>query len=516
MKALVITLTLGMVASTAGAFEPVTDEFVVNTHTEGAQWFPAVAVGPDGAFVVGWEDASGLDGAGVGVFARRYDAAGRAIGPPFQVNEEGAGHQANVAVASFPDGGFIIAWQDDPTFECVRIRKFKPGTGHPRAGQTLAFPLLDTNIRARIYDRGGHPGPVFQVNVRQAGFLRGPVIAVDGGGDFVVAWRSQPVPAAFENAFVVDTIECADLADPAIGPGENAIWARRFRRDGTPLAMGPADGRTTADFRVNEDDGTRFKFYTPVAMAPDGRFVIGWMTFGGADGSGAGVFGKRFDAGGVPLDPPADVQRTAIGREFQISTRSQGLQGAPGLGMAADGSFMAVWVSDDGSQRGIFAKRFDAAGNEVPPPPDLRAGEGNEWQVNDRSEGRQIRPTLGMAADGSPVVAWSDVGQDGSVDGVFAKVYTRDLDEVPPPPELAGTGTGNEFRVNQVTAGQQSPREGMPLGMNDQGHFLIPWNNWSQSAGVVGSEVGVSARLFHLRGRGDRPDRASWVDDKNH
>ena len=54
------------------------------------------AEGPS-RFLVVWEDA-GHDGSGYGLFARRFDADGHALGPEFQVNQTAASDQRAVAL----------------------------------------------------------------------------------------------------------------------------------------------------------------------------------------------------------------------------------------------------------------------------------------------------------------------------------------------------------------------------------------------------------------------------------
>src|SRR5688500_12532494 len=87
-------------------------EFRVNAHTTGSQAHPSVAAPPRGGIVVAWQSA-GQDGSGYGVFARRYDALGNAVGAEFQVNAYTPGDQKAPAVAVDPDGRLLVAWTSD-------------------------------------------------------------------------------------------------------------------------------------------------------------------------------------------------------------------------------------------------------------------------------------------------------------------------------------------------------------------------------------------------------------------
>ena len=83
------------------------------------------------------------------------------------------------------------------------------------------------------------------------------------------------------------------------------------------------------------------------------------------------------------------------------------------------------------------------------------------------------------------------VGQDGDHQGVFAKAYDREGNEIPPPPELRGSGAGNEFQVNTISKGAQ----GYPdVAIDDDGNPVITWSGSSD-----GDKRGIFARRYSLR-----------------
>jgi len=85
-------------------------ELQINNYTTGDQGFPAVAADEDGAFVVSWRSYV-QDGSDFGVFARSFSSAGAALGPEFAVNSYTTGVQSAPAIASNPDGDFVVTWQ---------------------------------------------------------------------------------------------------------------------------------------------------------------------------------------------------------------------------------------------------------------------------------------------------------------------------------------------------------------------------------------------------------------------
>jgi hypothetical protein len=263
-------------------------EFQVNTGTSSAQTFPAVAMDADGDFVVAWQSL-GQDGDNWGVFAQRYDAAGNPRGAEFRVNTVTSGAQRSPALAMDADGDFVVVWasrgQDDPS-------------DNSSAGY---------DIFAQRYNAAGNAqGSELRVNSFTTGFQYVPVVAMDAGGDFVVAWQSRGQD---------DPSDTSPLGD--------GVFAQRY--DAAGSAQGP-------EFQVNSFT-TGSQFGPHIAMDADGDFVVAWQSLG-QDGSDWGVFGQRHNATGVPQGP-----------EFQVNTTTTNGQLSPAVAMDADGDFVVAWQS---------------------------------------------------------------------------------------------------------------------------------------------------------------------------
>jgi hypothetical protein len=84
-------------------------EFRVNTHTNGDQLSPCVAMSPGGAFVVAWVSDS-QDASGAGVYAQQYDGSGAAVGPEFKVNSYNANDQKEPTASWGPLNSCVLAW----------------------------------------------------------------------------------------------------------------------------------------------------------------------------------------------------------------------------------------------------------------------------------------------------------------------------------------------------------------------------------------------------------------------
>ncbi len=86
----------------------------VNTTTSGGQstldGAHSVAMADNGNYVVVWQDGSGVDGSGIGIYAQRYDASGVAQGAEFRVNVTTLDNQGAAAVAMDDAGNFVVTW----------------------------------------------------------------------------------------------------------------------------------------------------------------------------------------------------------------------------------------------------------------------------------------------------------------------------------------------------------------------------------------------------------------------
>jgi hypothetical protein len=89
---------------------PQGGEFLVNSTTVDNQIYPAVSSDANGNFVVAWQGLD-VDGTSFGVFGRRFNASGLAQGTEFLVNSYTTNFQRRPAIASNPDGDFVVAWQ---------------------------------------------------------------------------------------------------------------------------------------------------------------------------------------------------------------------------------------------------------------------------------------------------------------------------------------------------------------------------------------------------------------------
>jgi hypothetical protein len=363
----------------------VGQEFQVNTYTTGSQLHPALATDADGDFLIAWH-SNGQDGSSYGVYAQRYDAAGIPQGTEFRVNSYTTGIQARPSVGIDAIGNFVIAWYS--------------------AAQDGSF----NGIYAQRYDSAGLPqGDEFRVNTYTTNSQTEPAVAMDADGDFVIAWygsgagddygvfaqryNAAAVPQGGE--FCVNTYTTSGQLHARVATDANGdfviawestgqdggggnllrgVYAQRYNSDGV---------RQGSEFRVNNVTINDQKDAS-IAMDANGNFVVAWADGEpGQDGSGLGVYARRFDAAGV-----------AQGLDFRVNTYTTGHQHLPSIGMDANGNFVVSWFGAGHAGSGTYAQRYTAAG----------AAQGGEFRVDTTGGGFTNRTA--MDTDGDFVVAW--------------------------------------------------------------------------------------------------------------
>lgn len=348
---------------------PLGIEQLINTTVTGDQKLIAIASNPLATQTVQVWASAGEDGSGDGIYAQRYNQFGEKVGNAFRVNSVTSGNQTSPSAAMDSLGNFVVTWQSAN----------QDGSGD--------------GIYARRYGYDAVAlGAEFRVNTSTSGNQQAPVIAMDGDGDFAIAFQSATRD----------------------GNG-NAIVARLYRSTGTAVGN---------DFQVNQF--TTGNQQTPaIAMDSAGNFIVAWQSVG-QDSNGDAVVARRYDLNGA-----------ARGNEFIVNQFTTGNQNTPSVAAQFDGSFVVAWQSagQDGSGDSIVARRYDTNG----------VAAANEFSVNQYTSGSQAAPAIAADGIGNFVISWQSAGQDGSSDAVVARTY-----------DSTGSATESEFVVNSFTTGAQN------------------------------------------------------------
>jgi len=209
-------------------------EFRVNTSTIGRQNYPSVTFMSNGRFVVTWEGVG--DGSGEGIYGQLFDSNGEKSGTQFQVNSYTINHQADVSVASFSDGRFVVIWNSDG----------QDGSGYGIYGQLFNSDATKNGSEFRVN--------TYIVNGQQHPFVAGLI-----DNKFVVTWMSYNQDGS-----------------------DDGIYGQIFNADGTKFL---------SEFRVNTYT-TSIQRVPSIASFNDGKFIVTWTSL--QDGSSYGVYGQLF------------------------------------------------------------------------------------------------------------------------------------------------------------------------------------------------------------------------------
>ncbi len=342
------------------------------------------------------------------------------FGPEFQVNTTTTSYQYAPSVANIgPTSNFVVVWSSD--------------------GQDGS----ETGAVGRLFNAAGTPlGGEFAINVSTTGYQDRVLVGSNAAGNFVVAWTEfVSYDASYE------------------------LRARRFDSSGTPQG---------GDIVVNTYT-TGTQAWSPVALDTAGNFVVVWSSAPDfltsqppQDGSGSGIFARRYAANGNPLSA-----------EFQVNQYTTGNQGGPRIAMNPAGDFIVVWTSEfqDAQSGSIMARRYDNAGAPL----------GAEFRVNTTEANFQYGADVALDPAGKAIVVWQSNEQDGSDMGIYGQRF-----------DASGNTLGPEFNVNTFTTGdQRRPRVVAGFGGFNPGEFAVIWH----SPGQDGSDAGVHAQLFDLTGR---------------
>lgn len=378
------------------------------------------------------------------------------LGPEFQVNVFTTGEASSPKVSAAPDGSFTVAWECD---SC-------PGSGV---------------VVGRRFDPSGQAlGGEVPLSESVAGWPAD--VGTDPQGDFVLVWGQG-----------------------SAGPGggdPDYVKGRRVTVEGMPVG---------AQFVVSEPPGTEYTGQSTIAVHADGEFVVAWQEYV--------LLARRFDAGGVPLEPAFEVAplaaylpHPAIAAEpdggflviwndyyrfvwdWQIRGRRYDAQGAPvgpsfpitepetetwssDLVVYPDATFVTAWAESSAGIGEVRARRFDPFGTPMGAELLLGSHPGEPW-IDD--------VTISDAPSGEHVVAWSSWGSPGS-DSSRWSVQARRFS-----PEW--TPLGNQFQVNTLTTDDQYRPT---VAMQPSGDFVVVWKS-SVSGGTDISDTSIQARRFRV------------------
>jgi hypothetical protein len=318
---------------------------------------PQVTTLADGNVAIVWTSL-GQDGNMDGVFGRIFTPTGQRLGTgDFQVNQQTQLNQRTPAIASLPDGKFVVAWISE---KINRVGTPAPGVEADAVAisgtgvERLPSPY-DVSVYGRVFTADGPLTDEFKVNATSYGCAN-PAVAANANGAFFVAWSSRVGPVPIGNTISYHGYDVAGRAFTA-----NAL---------------PAGDESTLNERTIGDQAF------PALATVGTEFFAVWTSYE-QDGSREGVIGRVFNAAGAPTET-----------EFIVNSTLNGPQQLPSVTADGTGRAVALWSATAG---GVAS--FDLVGQRFTASNSLRAPE---------------KPSISALSASKLSVTWPDLAAIGA------------------------------------------------------------------------------------------------------
>jgi hypothetical protein len=448
-------------------------EYPIAGSLIGPQMQSAADVNSNGGFLV-WEDLA-ADNDGSGIMAQALNNRLSGSGAPFRVNQWRRGDQEKPQVAILGEGTLFL-WQ-----------------GGQAARKHISTRLL---TRSNAWAGGEliiSAGAFHSVNPSLARLANGNAVAVYSSFNQrgtasmwdiyarLISPAGQPIGAEFP----VNQIMTFNQRTPSVAALSDgrfvAVWVSESQRSELNVdifgRIFDADGVPVAsEFLVNS--GTNLCANPSVVGAANGGFVVGWSQKAFALTNGWEVMARSFDVTGAPL------------LETQLNVYRHGDQMAP-RGAMLNGQYLFVWTSllQDGFSEGVFGRYLDAQGAPL----------GGEFKVNTDVRSRQIHPAVASDGGNRLLAVWSSLtaGIRNNFDLAAQKYASAGYSE----PALAVTYAGPSSDPLPM-----DPPIGNPGSGDGTGPSLTNWISglpslaYPQVPATPGGAIGLAAAAGYYHG----------------
>jgi len=440
---------------------------------------PQLEALPNGTIVVVWQDSNDI-------YGQRLNADGTFAGSFFRVNSYAYDAQVEPSIAVLPDGGYMVTWSSSG----------QDGSVYGVYGQR--YDSLGAAVGTEFRVNRAISGQQSTASVVAQGDGSGVIVVFegqDGSGDGVFDIRlplpDASTPPAIAFAQTEQQVNDPDIAAAASYQNESSV---------TKLA----DGSYIVTYSSYTQDESGYGIYARHYEA-DGDAIL-WngtdreklinlstgtdqyysatAAFSAEDGGGFvvvyqsnhdyyGIYARRYDAAGNTVQL-TDPNGDLVD-ELRISAPTT-YSHNPAVSVGSDGAFTVTFMSDrDGQSYDIYAHTVDATGQ-------LAAG--GDIRINQNVESEQNYVSMTALAGGGHVATWHSAGHDGSSWGIYARML-----------DAAGQPIGGEFLINTYTDNEQSHPSVAAL---TNGGFVVVWNTTTgydtddSGYGIAGQRYTVS------------------------
>ncbi len=375
----------------------------------------------------------------------------------------------------------------------------------------------------------------FVVNTDTEGDQQYPRIAMAQDGSSVVVWNNASAPFIMAQRYSShglpigapidisgNNADSGATADIAMTPEGRfvIVWTGSDNdREGIFAKVFDATGNAlSTEIPVNANSSGRQLQPSVAIHQSNGDFMVSWSDYSGQDGSGYGVYQRRFNADGSAKTESDTLVNThtsgnqsqsdtacfslycvvvftdsdaldgsfdgVFARAFrfsdnkasavqQVNTYTGSLQNRPSIGMKDNGTFTVAWQSrfQDGNNYGVYKRRFGIQNTVT-----ISEVDSSESQVNTFTTNEQSYPSVAISPEGYAVISWQSSYQDGSYFSIYGQRYNQ-----------YGEKWGDEFQINTY---KQSIQWYPAIALSASRRFGTVWT----SNGPDGNFFGVAAK----------------------
>lgn len=375
----------------------------------------------DGGFMLAWSGRGPAGGGDTDIFGQRFSASGAAVGDTIVLNDTLSGSQSGPVLAARSDGGFVVAWQTDGTYDymnpssgmtptggSVSVRTYRsvitrldvsedtprgasfadidpayrPGLTYTVLAQPATGSVIDNGDGTFRFDPAGQFEDLAEGDTRHVTFT---YRVTDETG----ATRDAAFTVAVAGANDAPTAQ-ADLIQGASGQPVTIDVATLLANDSDaesdPLSLLSVQGAENGSVSLGSDGTLTF---TP-ALGADGPFRF---TYTVADTHGATAT-QTVTLDLVPATPPNTV---IIGQEQATQAMAANGNAMTSIAVLADGGHVLVWRDERNGSGPAKWQRFDANGVALSPASVLLDTQGRDVYA----------PAVAATADGGFAIVYN-------------------------------------------------------------------------------------------------------------
>ncbi|TAN46924.1 MAG: calcium-binding protein [Methylococcaceae bacterium] len=322
---------------------PTTPLTITTPELASSDAFPAIT-SVDSGFLAAWNRAQAAGP--LGVFAQKFDAAGKAVGKLITLEPSAIGVAGKPELLDLGHGKVAAFWQGGDSIKAAFINTHTGAVSNPKI---VARDVGDWMHDVVQLSNGNIAMVTSEADLANAKIK---LVTINDANLSVVSSKIIDTFAAPSNTY--------DHTVTSLGSGglavfrdrdNNQLYAQQFSSSGK-LTDAPVKINTTA---INLPTLFDVTYFQPHAVELDnGGSVVTWMNIEGADADRVEVRARLLDAGGKPL-----------GHDFLVNESSAGSQYAAEVVALDGGNFAVLWVSDMVITRTTMIRYYNADGKPL-------------------------------------------------------------------------------------------------------------------------------------------------------